>query len=78
MGLGSPCGHMPNHNAPLSALEVTALIQIRLQAQLDPKHRAAVRRLIHLGLIEEKPAGFFVTAAGDARCRIEGGQRGLT
>jgi hypothetical protein len=64
-------------NARLSGREVTALIQIRLQAKLDPKHRGAIARLLHHRLIEERPDGFFVTKAGNERCIAEASTRGL-
>ena len=66
-----------SQRTPLSGREITALMQIRLQAKLDPQHRSTIARLLHLGLIEERPAGFFVTAAGNERCAAEAKGRGL-
>ena len=62
---------------PLSEREVTALIQIRLQARLDPKHRGTANRLIHLGLVDETAQGLHVTPVGERRCVAEARQRGL-
>ena len=64
-------------SAPLSAVEITALMQIRLQARLDPKHRRVLHRMLHLGLIAETPQGFAVTAVGASRCAREARNRGL-
>ena len=63
--------------APLSVLETTTLMQVRLQASLEPRLRVTTRRLIHLGLVEETPRGFHVTALGDERCRREARRFGL-
>jgi hypothetical protein len=64
-------------STPLSQREVTALIQIRLQARLEPKHRGTASRLIHLGLVDETARGFHVTPAGELRCMEEARHRGL-
>lgn len=68
---------MPARNAPLSDLETTALIQIRMRAALDPRYRGAIGRLIHLGLVEQRATGYFVTEAGEERCRTEARRLGL-
>lgn len=62
---------------PLSALEATALMQIRISAKLDPKHRLAINRLVHFGLVNETPAGWHVTREGEQYCRREAGRLGL-
>jgi hypothetical protein len=64
-------------DTPLSEREVTALIQIRLRARLEPKHRGTANRLIHLGLVDENAQGFHVTPVGERRCMEEARQRGL-
>jgi hypothetical protein len=64
-------------HTPLSEREVTALIQIRLQARLEPKHRQTANRLIHLGLVGETSLGLHVTPLGEIRCVEEGRNRGL-
>jgi hypothetical protein len=56
---------------PLSELEITALMQIRLGAKLDAKHRAVLQRLFHWGLIKEGAGGFAVTPAGEERYKLE-------
>ena len=68
---------MPGRNALLSALEITALMQIRLKSDLEPRLRTVVGRLVHLGLIEQGPDGYFVTDAGAERCRREAEHLGL-
>jgi hypothetical protein len=44
----------------LSALEATALVQIKLQAHLDSRLRGAAHRLIKLGIVDEDPNGMYV------------------
>ena len=56
---------------PLSEAEVTALMQIRMGAKLDAKHRAVLGRLFHWGLIKEGAGGFSVTPAGEERYKLE-------
>lgn len=56
---------------PLSEIEVTALMQISVGAKLDPKHRAALHRLFHLGLIDETAAGMRLTPIGQERFAAE-------
>jgi len=56
---------------PLSEIEVTALMQISAGAKLDPRHRAALHRLFHLGLIDETAAGMKLTPAGQKRFAVE-------
>ena len=62
---------------PLSQFESTALLQVRFRAKLEPQHRAAMPRLIHLGLINETPAGFSLTEIGEKRLLEEARKRGL-
>ena len=61
----------------LSALETTALMQIRLSAKLEHKHRLAANRLIHFGLVDETPHGWRVTPVGEKYCLREAVRRGL-
>jgi hypothetical protein len=48
-----------------------------ISREVRPQHRAATHRLIHMGLIDETPAGFSLTEAGDARLRAEARKLGL-
>jgi len=61
----------------LSALEATALMQIRMSAKLEQKHRLAANRLIHFGLVDETPNGWRVTPVGERYCEREATRRGL-
>jgi hypothetical protein len=68
---------MNRTGVPLSQLEATTLIQIRLRANLEPRYRPGVTRLIHLALVEETPQGFQLTKAGEERFRVEARKAGL-
>lgn len=69
---------MNRPHTAMSQFEATALLQVRMRAQIDAEHRAAAQRLIHAGLITEGPAGFRVTAAGEVRVREQARRRGLS
>ena len=58
-------------NAPLSALETTALVQIQMGGKLEARYAAAVRRLVRVGLATEGPDGLRLTRAGETRFLIE-------
>jgi hypothetical protein len=60
--------------SPLSEAEVTALMQIRMGAKLDAKHRAVLQRLFHWNLIKEGAGGLSVTPAGEERYKLEAGK----
>ena len=62
---------------PLSDLEISTLLQIRLTARIDPDMKDAARRLVELGLVTETDKGFTVTPEGLARAREEGKRTGL-
>lgn len=68
---------MKHLHAPLSPREATTLMQIRLRARLEPHHRVAANRLIHLGLVDETAQGLYVTPPGQERCALEARRRGL-
>jgi hypothetical protein len=61
----------------LSAIEATALVQIKISARLDARLRGAAHRLIHMGIVDEDPNGMYVTRLGEVYLSREAVRRGL-
>lgn len=61
----------------LSGLEANLLCRVALRSQTSPSDRKLADRLIHLGLVDETPAGYSLTAEGRARYAQEMQRRGL-
>jgi hypothetical protein len=61
----------------LSALEATALVQIKISAKLDERLRGAAHRLIHFGMVDEDPSGMHVTRLGELYLSREAERLGL-
>ena len=68
---------MTAYRAPLTPSDRKLLLCINMKARLPPAERQRAERLVHLGLVNETPLGFSLTAAGKEECRKEI-RRGLT